>query len=183
MSATVGQTILLGRDRAGRATYKITFSSSLDDPTFYVWDMATGAVIYSGQQPSCVVTVGAMASLSVFVSDDSADAPSEVCPGRMTLRWWASETPAAGYYSIEEYVAGEWVERAKVLDNGAGYFTWQSRWLEDVTTHQFRVVAAGADENQAAAVTVSGFVVRYPDPPDVTYTYDDSTNTVTIAAA
>jgi hypothetical protein len=63
-------------------------------------------------------------------------------------------------------------------------FTWRSRVLEDGATHRFRVVPVGQNGNDGTEQLFTLLMVRIPDPPAVTYTYNGAgAPTVTIAAA
>lgn len=87
-------------------------------------------------------------------------------PGRFTVYW--TGVSGAVSYTIEEFVASVWTERATVRDDGAGAFRWISRWLEDVATHQFRVSATDAAGNSSSTTSFSALMVRRPDIPDAT---------------
>jgi hypothetical protein len=64
------------------------------------------------------------------------------------------------------------------------YFAWESRFLEDSASHRFRVVPVGQNGNEGTSREFLVLMVRIPDPPEVTYTYNGTpANTVTIAAA
>lgn len=162
---------------AGPQSWLVEWSSTLTDPTYYVW--VDGSLASTTTATSSVFPVSPGESLSVEVFDSSTDTAVAPCGGRATLAWY----PAAGAvrYTIDEYVGGAWVERSSVLESGAGYYRWRTRHLEDSTTHQFRITAQGDGDVDGTAADISWLMVRVPDPPDVDYTYDDETNTVTIS--
>lgn len=102
-------------------------------------------------------------------------------PGRMTMQW--TRVSGAETYRVDEYVSGDWTERKTYLDDGSGAYTYLSRWLEDVTQHQFRVVPIGSDGNDGTEKDFTFIMVRHPDEPAVEYAYDSGTAKVTITAA
>jgi hypothetical protein len=118
---------------------------------------------------------------SFEVLDKSCSIPALAFPGRATLNWRAKTD--ANKYRIEEYVSAAWTERITINSNGSGSYVWTSRYLEDVTTHQFRIIPIDASGNDGTALTFSMYLARVPDVPLVTYTYDSGTGKVTIAAA
>ena len=83
---------------------------------------------------------------------------------------------------MEAHEGGSWVTRATIEDTGAGYYQWESGWLADVTSHEFRVTPVGADGNEGTATGWVVLMVRWPDPPEVGVTYAAGTGKVTIAA-
>ena len=116
----------------------------------------------------------------IEVLEDSAEAPP-ARPGRFLLTW--HRVSGAERYRIEEKVSGTWTFRREVRDEGLEYLTYRTRWLEDDTTHEFRVMAIDAAGNQGTALALSGLMIRYPDPPPVSYSYDDQAGEVTVSAA
>lgn len=120
-------------------------------------------------------------SLQFEVLDKACSIPSLAFPGRATLNWRAQTD--ATEYRVEEYVSAAWTERQVIPANGSGSYVWQSRWLEDETTHQFRVVPVNSAGNDGTPLAFSMLLVRIPDVPRVTYTYNATTDKVTIAAA
>jgi len=118
----------------------------------------------------------------VEVLDDDDLTPAIAFPGRFDVHWPA--VAGAAQYRVEEYVASTWTLRDLVPDDGSAAYTWRSRWLEDDTAHYFRVIPVDSASNEGSVIAFSGLMVRHPDPPEVTYTYDGAiAETVTIAAA
>ena len=112
---------------------------------------------------------------------DHADAVSSIAfPGRLTL-YWVGVT-GAEYYTIEEYVSSVWTARDTVYDNSQGAFSWLTRWLEDVTSHQFRITAVDEAGNDGTPLSFTCVMVRHPDTPSVSMALTGS-RTVTISAA
>ena len=83
---------------------------------------------------------------------------------------------------IEEYVDSEWAFLRSVPDDGSAQFSVTTDPIDDDTERQFRVRPFDAGGNDGTAITVSVTLARHPDPPNVTYAFDDGTKTVTITA-
>ena len=174
MTVTLGEPEWLSEE-----VVRLSWSSSLANPTYYIW--LDGELLEATAAESVDLTVGGDWQPVVDVFDSASDAPEYVSSGRTALCWWPAE--GAGSYRVEEYVASAWVQRASIADGGAGFFSWLSRVLEDVTTHEFRVVAIDSAGNDGASTSFSVLMVRHPDVPGVSYSYDSDTNKVAVAAA
>ncbi len=163
--------------QVGRYTWRVTWSSQ-DSPTYYVY--RDGRLVATTPQTtmSFVLQPGDRLSLEVF--DVSSDRPAGAFPDRLTLGWY--QVTGAAYYRIDEYYGAEWVERVRVTAD-QWYHTWTSRVLEDLTTHQFRIVPVDAAGNEGSATTRSALMVRHPDPPTASYAYDNGTGKVTVTVA
>ena len=120
-----------------------------------------------------------------WISDVSFGNDEDFLSGVAQIQVFIDETttPAYKYLKFEESVSAVWTLRKQVEVNGSGYYTFTTRFLEDETTHSFRVTPVGENENSGTAASMTIFMVRNPDAADVTWTYDGSTpKTVTIAA-
>ena len=166
----------------GPLAWRLSWTSDLPGATFYVY--RDGVLIATTTGGSIIVTVEAGETPLIEVYDDASTSPMESHPGRIMLAWCASSgSPEVNYYRVDEYIGAAWVERARLRDDGRGYFTWRSRQLEDCTSHQFRIVPVGDNANEGAADTRTILMVRHPDPPEVSYTWDSGTRTITVSAA
>jgi len=164
----------------GGGAWRLAWVSSVVGATFYLY--RDGVLVLTTRLTSTVVAVGGSESPVYEVLDDAAERPAAAHPPYAVLAWYAS--PAAAEYRVEELLAGEWTERTVVPDDGSGYFTWRSGVLADGQTHQFRVTPIGDNGNTGTAKSWSLLMVRVPDVPLVTYTYNGAgAGTVTIAAA
>lgn len=163
----------------GFTSVLLTYSSDLGGtPLFYLYQNGVLVSITTATQWTFTVEAGVQIQIEVFDADTT---PSAVYPGRMTLTW--DEAAATSHYVIEEFVDAAWTERAQVVDQGESYFSWVSRFLEDVTSHQFRVTPVGTNGVAGPQRAFTALMVRYPDVPDVSYTYDSDTAKVTIVGA
>lgn len=116
----------------------------------------------------------------IEIIDRDDQNPTPAFPGRFTIAWY--DASGALSYTIQEYVGGVWTDRQTIQADGRLSYDWQSRWLEDSTAHQFRVRATGPGGTSTLA-SFTALMVRHPDAPSVTYTYDAGTGEVTVAAA
>lgn len=180
MTATMETPVYLGRISGGGAMYRLEWSSDQESPTYDLYDLSGSGLLYHGTGTSYTVSIESGVTPVYWITDDSSSPPDSY-PARVRIQWYAVD--GVDYYRIDESVSGAWVERARIKHEGQWVYNWISRWLEDVTTHTFRMVAVGTDGNEATAVSLIPYLIRYPDPPLVDYTYSESTNTITISAA
>jgi hypothetical protein len=118
--------------------------------------------------------------LDIEVLDDADAVPQPSHPSRWQIHW---ETTGAAAYAIDEWVTDAWVERQQIRDNGGQVFRFLSRVLEDGQAHKFRVRPIGANGETGVAFEFEQFIVRTPDPIDVSYTLDTGTRKVLIEVA
>lgn len=173
MAVTVNKPVQID-DRS----WSLTWSSTLSDPTYYIY--VDGELIDTTTAESKIFSVENGASLVVDILDVATGTPGTAFPGRFTIGWNA--VSGADVYLIDEYVASVWTNRAEIKETGRGYYLWRSRFLEDVTTHQFRVRAKGNNQNIGTALSLTRLMVRHPDPPDQNFSYSNSTKKVTVSA-
>lgn len=147
------------------------------EPTFYVYINGTLVSITTATSQLVTVRPGTYAVVEVF--DDALDAPSEQWPDNVLLSW--TGLPDVAHYRVEQYISSTWTEVDKVYPNVKESYLYRSASLADVTTHQFRVIAVGANGEESNARTWSILMVRRPDTPELDYAYDDETNTVTLS--
>lgn len=166
-------------DYAGGRSWRFTAVSSLPTPTYY-WRV-DGARWHSGPEDTVLVPIDD-GTPTVWVSDDGWGSDDEHFPGRQTLQVFIDEdsSPAYAYLRIDEYVSGSWTERKRLTCDGRGWYTWTSRYLEDVTVHQFRVVPVGENGNEGTPASFAALMVRHPSPPAVSHSYDENTGKVTV---
>lgn len=161
---------------SGVNTFRVKYSSDAVDPTFTIY--RDGKFLKTTKETELDIYVEKGEGAVLDITDDDSD-PEEAYSGTAIFGWNA--TPATDYYKIEEYFESAWVERAQVVDDDSGYFTWESRFLEDVTIHEFKITPVGDNGNEGTAIEPNIFMVRHPDVPEVTFTYDSGTNKFTIA--
>lgn len=175
----------------GDRAFKLVWSSDQADPAddkllFYVYQDGRQVARTQATEWMFHVEQGASSRIEIFDTDPEASGAggiSDAWPGRMHLAW--KNVEGATSYRVEEFVASVWTARRTIADDGnKPNFGFISRFLEDVTIHQFRVIPIAANGLEGTARTFSALMVRHPDQPVTTKTYNGSgTPTVTIAAA
>lgn len=163
----------------GNGLYELTWSSTLTTPTFYVY--RDGNLVLTTPATSLIVFVPAGDSPVYEVLDDPAGVPTEAYPGYMILAWYASAGAAS--YRIDQFVGAAWNTLINIDDAGQGTFQYRTGTLPDGQTSQFRVVPIGLNGNAGTPAVFASLIVRHPDPPNVTMTFNTVGTTVTIAAA
>lgn len=116
--------------------------------------------------------------LQVEVLDDPETAPQPGYPGRGMLHW--SSVDDAMEYRIEEWVTDAWVLRERVSANGASVYLRQTRFLEDDTEHQFRVVPVHTNGADGTPRYFTFYMVRRPDVVEWTGSYSALTGDLTV---
>jgi hypothetical protein len=162
---------------AGDGVWYVTWSTDLGaGTTFYIY--MDGVLLYSTILTSGTFTVPPgtteETSLVLEILDEPKDAPTSAWPMCATIAWLAVDD--VDYYQIEEDVSG-WTVRKK-LAGGKDYYRWESRPLEDVTTHSFRVVAVGTNGNSSTVASLTIYAVHNPSKPHVSISYSDATRKV-----
>lgn len=166
--------------RTSRHSVRLFFASGLATPTFYVWrdgvlQGSTTATIWDATVP-----LGQHPVWDVF--DDPDDEPEAVYPDHFRLQWRGGGS-AVDHYLVEEKVGSTWTQRARIPETGRNYYHFNTARLADVTVHELRVVAVGADGNESEAAAFAALMVRHPDPPLAAYSYDAGTGEVTITVS
>lgn len=177
--------VTMGTQQQIGDTVILNYSSDLGgSPTFYIYQ--DGILIAETEATQYTITIEAGAHYQIEILDSETETPAQAFPGYATLTWDRALGTGSTYfdnaakYRIDEYVSSAWVERVTIDDQGEGFFEWTSRFLEDQTTHQFRIVPIGANGIEGRAVTKSIAMVRRPDKPTATCTYNDPAGTVSI---
>lgn len=160
-------------------TYRLDFTSDHPSPTFYVY--ASGSLIATTTDMSLIVPLSLDSSVVYDVLDDPLAVPTTDFPGAVTLAWYAN--PATASYRIEQYDGAAWNEVATIQNDGRVYYRWESTTQPDGVVAQFRIIPTGTNGNDGSPSPFTVLVVRYPDPPAVSYSYSATDAKITIAAA
>ncbi len=159
----------------------------------YTWTATTSPyrVYYRGELRETVTdteyTIAASDASSeppvIEVLDASDTDPPEMLkyPPRLALQWRGVEGAAA--YLLYRYEDTAWVHRATVLESGRGYYEHVTDVVDDLSIADWAVYAVSAKDNSSYPVEVSGRIVRNPDPPEVTMTYDKPNSEIDIVVA
>lgn len=182
MAVTYQQPRLIGQYR-----WRIEWSSDLGSPPpdgYRIY--MSGVLVATTNKESWDVTLRSGESLVFEVLDDADLEPTTAFPGKLTIGW--RRVSNAVKYRLEEYVASVWTAVKSISDDGSEWYSVQTRFLEDVTIHQHRIVPVDVYENDGTALSFSTLMVRHPDIPinesaiDDRFSYASGTNKVTISA-
>jgi len=170
--------MLVSSQQVDANVWRLEWSSDLPSPTFYLYANGTLLAITTATVHYAVVQPGTYLLFEVF--DDESETPTENWPDSAVLSW--ASLPNVAHYLIRQYVGEEWIEVGRVYPNPQGDCRYQSAPLADSTEHRFRCVAVAPNGRESAARDWTILMVRRPDVPALSYTYDDETTTVTISA-
>jgi len=162
----------------GPRTWTFTWASSLTDPMFYVYRNGLLAGITNHTSMSFEVAAGERLDIEVF--DDADAIPGRTYPGRLRLGWQAADGAIA--YRVEEFVDTAWVTRRRILETGRGYYIYETRWLDDETEYNWRVVSESAYGVDGGTLEFTGLMVRTPDRAELGWSYDSETGRVTLSS-
>lgn len=124
------------------------------------------------------IGVGESPYVEVFVTGERL--PVKAYPGHVDLNWLG--VGGAKSYRIQILEGVVWRTVGTVLDNGLNAFTYHTDWLADSITHQFRMIPVDAANNLGTELEHDFLMVRHPDVPSVSYTYDSGTGKITVGA-
>jgi len=165
-------------------TWRLSWSSDLGGtPTYYVYEASELIAITTDAQ-YVAYNASELQPPVIEVYDDADTVPAMMQrPGRLRLQWYGDAGDAL-YYRVEELIGSTWTTRQHIAESGDGYYTYLTRHLEDVTTHQFRVVPIDDELNDGTALTFTALVVRQPDPPEIaSQSYDGGAEVLTVTMA
>lgn len=117
--------------------------------------------------------------------DAYANAPTAY-PARKTLQWVRSETTTTRHYRVEQLVdLGDWESIGLVPHDPARWsYTFVVSGLTDLADYSWRVIPVGSNGVDGDMLILNEEqIVRTPDAPDFTATFDSGTDTVAFAEA
>jgi hypothetical protein len=163
--------------QVGPNAYRLTWSSELSDPVFRIY--RNGVLVTQTRATSWVFHMPPKETHDIEIFDDAAEVSRGGRAPSVALQW----VPVAGAedYLVEQFITGEWTPVGVVQEVGATQNSLLIDALADVTTHDFRVTARNP-RGASTPATVDFTLVRTPDAPEVSMTYDDGTKKVTVAA-
>ncbi len=147
--------------QTGPTQFEFTFSSDLDDPTFYIY--IDGVFVSSTKDTTWTVTIPLNSQFQFDVLDVETDAPEEHFPSTFTLRW--DGTPDSTTYRVEQYVTDTWVAKHVTVADDTRVFHYKTELLDDSTTYQFRVVPVDGVGRDGTILEFEAEMCRYPDAP------------------
>lgn len=176
--------------RIGPRTLRVTATSDLGAGVVFYWYL-DGAFVGSTSTGSRVfqLEAGDQAAVDVLDSTDPsfdpvANAPAGY-PARRILEWTRPPEADVSSYLVEQQRAAEaWTALGVVPQR----LEWSHRLLtprlDDLETYTWRVTPYDAAGNAGTAITIGPeLVVRRPDAPGWSLSFDDGAQRITVSAA
>ena len=174
-------------------TTRVTAVSDLAAPgttVFYHWYVDGRHVGVTGSsQRVFALEAGEQFQVDVIdTTDADYDGPGNAptaWPARKRLWWIRSMSDDVDYYLVQQKTDGDWYTIAKVQHDPRKWdYEILTPRLEDLAEHTWRITPYDRGGNAGTAKTIGPEkVVRTPDAPDYTISFDDGTTRVTFAAA
>jgi hypothetical protein len=124
----------------------------------------------------------------VYEIFDSTETPAnsqgKLHPTFARLQWRGnmSVSDNTSHYRIEQYISSTWTVVQRLANFGLRYYSYESEALDDNTTHQFRIIPVDSQENDGPALQFDIDMVRNPDVPSISTSYDSGTGDLTVSA-
>lgn len=99
------------------------------------------------------------------ILEDGDVAENETFPPHAIVQWRSDQAAAA--YEVQQKIDSVFIVVVAIMERGEGYLSWISPPLDDVTVHDFRVLALDAGGNEGPTVPSAITIVRNPPPPSV----------------
>ena len=170
---------------------QVAVVSDLTGTVYYHW-YVDGVWRGMTSTPTHTIYVGSDAQARIDVVDTNdadfdylAGNPSPY-PAARRLWWIRSLAGDVDHYRIEQQIdGGDWTALAAVPRRGEQWhYEYTTGRLTDLTAYVWRVVPVDEAGNDGTAVTLDAeTIVRVPDAPEFTATFDPDTETVAFAAA
>ncbi len=169
----------------------ITVVSDLSGIVFYHW-YVDGLYISTTNTNSWsyYLQSGGQARITITDTNDPdfdpiANAP-DGWPSRRSIYWVRSTDTDVEKYKIEQKQdAGSFVEIGNIFQESDSWdFTFVTPRLVDLSDYTWRITPVDLAGNEGTAITIGPEkIVRTPDAPDFTITFDSGTTKVTFASA
>ena len=166
----------------------VRVSSSLTAPIWYWWFLDGAFVnVTRAAQYTFVLTPGEQATVECIDTSDNVQpsAPAGY-PATRTIRFVTSLADTIARYCVQQQKnGGAWETIGYVQDNPGGWsYSVQTDMLDDLATYAWRVIPIDTAGNQGTALALgSELIVRTPDAPDFSFTFNAGAATVTFGAA
>lgn len=140
-----------------------------------------GQLISTQTGNSIDIRVPTGSSPTVEVLDTTTAVPQPAFPSYLELGW--AFDPDAVQYQISAVVNGAWAVQATIAaDSSNAWQVYATATLADETTAQWQVTPIDAAGNLGTPLQFLALMVRYPDVPVPTFTYNGSgAGTVTLS--
>jgi len=171
-------TVSIDRQDSSGATAILTLSSTKADPVYRIY--RDGVLVQVTKSNRIVVPLPDGGSVTMDMRDDG-DPPGPSTESFIVLEWDAIANTF--FYSVEQLIASVWTRIATVFDDGSASFRFTTPQLDVDVSVQFRITPVNLFNVDGTPITPTVTISGAPVPPDVTYTFSDSTKVVTVAAA
>lgn len=175
---------------------RVTVTSTLTPPVYYHWWLDGSWVASTGTDPTFTFSQepGTQTRIEVLDTTDANETPEDLAlsrglvswPGRRTL-WWvrSTDTSVLSYRVEQNKASGGWVSLATIPRDGEAWsYAFVTDRLDDLTNYEWRVYPVDAAGNDGTVIALGiEKIVRWPDSPDFTATFDAGTTKVTFSAA
>lgn len=176
-----------------RSEYVTTVTVTSDRPptVYYHW-YVDGVFIASTRSPTRSFRLSQSEQVRIEVRAtrnpyyDPLSDPPVAWPARRSLWWVRSTDSTVSYYRVEEKLgAGDW-ETLRIVPQVADQWAYSllTDRLDDLSSYTWRVIPVDAAGNDGTPITIGAeLIVRTPDAPDFTATFDSGTTKVTFDEA
>lgn len=169
---------MLKPTRISGSLWRLRFSSTLADPTFYVYINSAQSDTTKCNCSDLRVNPGDQ----IEVTDVEAQTPQAAAEGFVDFLWDSVAT--ATKYRIEiEGPPATWSTLRLIAAVPGAQTKFRTAQLGATVASSFRVVAIDSAENESTPKAVTVTVNRNPAAPNVSLVFSDSTKKVTIAVA
>lgn len=169
--------------RVDELLFKMEWNQEVEEPTEYLIYREGQLIdsITSNGSGAIYLTIGIGESPFVEVIPSGEKRRSLAYPGRVKLNWLT--VTGAEKYRIQKFVSSTWENVGEAPEDGLGAFNFATDWLSDSTVHKFRMVPIDAAGNLGTPFEHEFLMVRHPDVPNVSYSYDSETGKITVTQA
>ncbi len=184
------KTVTFAQRRDGNVS-TVTVTTNLAGTVYYHWYVdGVWVAVTNSNHFSFVAAAGEQSRIEVEVSNDPgfdqvANAP-DTPAARVTLYWIRSTDTDVREYKVEQQLdGGDWATIATVpFQAGSWDYRITSPRLDDLGSYAWRVTPVDAAGNDGSATSLGArTIVRTPDAPEFTATFDEGTTKVTFAGA
>ena len=160
------------------STFKVEWVSSLTSPTYYVY--LDSVLVETIERSWTFVNVPPGETLDFQVFDSSSNAPDEAFAGRFVFSWYNQDTVIVNF-EVAMYQSGSYVVLDTVqVTSLEHYYQYKSAYLNNETEYKFRITPIGLNQARGVPVYITQTLVRRPDPPKASYTYDVGLQSLTV---
>lgn len=102
-----------------------------------------------------------------IVPGSAGQSPSEINKPFLLIQWYGESD--ATTYQVQENIGGDWFTWFQITEVGAQVYSWQAPLLDDLTLHNYRVIAFNSIGQEGTPVSFNIFVVTPPAFVDFNY--------------